>query len=627
MEEEIKSEFAHNGFSLDAKEEEEILKKCVTFCINYKMSASELVSCWEVYYLNMQIAEGVVQDSYMNGFLLFIQNEQKESIREEEPYLHTYYSNDVDMLLNDEHKDSIEEVDGARISGTYPDESYDFSSPSRVATPGTNGKLSSGKPSATKVHHMTPFGQRTNKFVLQFEFNPPKVENGRKEGEIDDSEDDVIRRVKPIKRCSLHVRELGPKPGCRFMYDRIKDRFESLEGRIRRLATALLASGSFDEIVDATSASQNNLFSVGMVCCDGDGRLNEKSIILQCSVEHSGGRRVRLDLQKLVQYSVFPGQVVGVTGHNPSGHCFVVSKLVDSFPLLGPPHVNYPPAKRPAIDPEPDLMTDSAAPRELSLIIAAGPFCTSDNLFYEPFVELLSYARRNQSHLLLLGPFVDSEHPQIKKGTVDKTFDEIFDAEILERLQDYCEDMGSSARVILLPSTRDANHDFVFPQPPFDISTSKNHNHQVSCLSNPGIFSANEVTVGCCTMDVLKQLSSEEISRLPTDGTQSDRLGRLATHILNQRSFYPLYPPSVGVPLDLSLTPEALQIQSIPDILILPSDLAPFVKVLSFGPEESMMQCMCLNPGRLAKGINGGTFLTVNYNGDPGKSTASIMRI
>uniref|UniRef100_A0A5K0ZWY2 Uncharacterized protein n=1 Tax=Nymphaea colorata TaxID=210225 RepID=A0A5K0ZWY2_9MAGN len=28
MEEEIKSEFAHNGFSLDAKEEEEILKKC-----------------------------------------------------------------------------------------------------------------------------------------------------------------------------------------------------------------------------------------------------------------------------------------------------------------------------------------------------------------------------------------------------------------------------------------------------------------------------------------------------------------------------------------------------------------------------------------------------------------------
>ncbi|XP_031481556.1 uncharacterized protein LOC116251423 [Nymphaea colorata] len=81
----------------------------------------------------------------------------------------------TNWLLNDEHKDRIEEVDGARLSGTYPDESYAFSSPSRVATRGTNGKLSPGKPSPTKAHHMTPFGQRTNTFVLQFEFNLPKA--------------------------------------------------------------------------------------------------------------------------------------------------------------------------------------------------------------------------------------------------------------------------------------------------------------------------------------------------------------------------------------------------------------------------------------------------------------------
>lgn len=29
---------------------------------------------------------------------------------------------------------------------------------------------------------------------------------------------------------------------------------------------------------------------------------------------------------------------------------------------------------------------------------------------------------------------------------------------------DYTEYVGSTARVILVPSTRDANHDFVFPQ-------------------------------------------------------------------------------------------------------------------------------------------------------------------
>lgn len=29
------------------------------------------------------------------------------------------------------------------------------------------------------------------------------------------------------------------------------------------------------------------------------------------SVEHSGGQRVRLELQKLDQFSIFPGQVYG----------------------------------------------------------------------------------------------------------------------------------------------------------------------------------------------------------------------------------------------------------------------------------------------------------------------------
>lgn len=32
------------------------------------------------------------------------------------------------------------------------------------------------------------------------------------------------------------------------------------------------------------------------------------------------------------------------------------------------------------------------------------------------------------------------------------------------QLQDYVEYIGSHARVILVPSMRDANHDFVFPQ-------------------------------------------------------------------------------------------------------------------------------------------------------------------
>lgn len=35
-------------------------------------------------------------------------------------------------------------------------------------------------------------------------------------------------------------------------------------------------------------------------------------------------------------------------------------------------------------------------------VIAAGPFTTTDNLLFEPLVELLAYASRKQPQLLLL---------------------------------------------------------------------------------------------------------------------------------------------------------------------------------------------------------------------------------
>ncbi|KAK2363444.1 putative protein phosphatase 2C [Trifolium repens] len=52
----------------------------------------------------------------------------------------------------------------------------------------------------------------------------------------------------------------------------------------------------------------------------------------------------------------------------------------------------------------------------------------------------------------------------IKKGTVDGNFDEIFHFEVLMKLEDYVESMGSIVLVFLVPSIRVANHDFDFPQ-------------------------------------------------------------------------------------------------------------------------------------------------------------------
>ncbi|XP_078441934.1 DNA polymerase alpha 2 isoform X3 [Wolffia australiana] len=562
MEDEIKSEFQRSGFSLD--DEAQVLQQCLAFCINYNLSPSDLVSHWEVYYLNRQLSGLAVEAAHMSGFQSHILNEQKESMIREESGMHIYSSNDMHTLVKDEDIVGDENLPSTPI---FLSETQNLDSDNTMETSQAKER-SSSKRASTNSNRLTPFGQRTNKFVAQFSLNPQNTENGHNE-QIEEDEDIVIRRVKPADMCTLKIHCSEPRPGCRFMYDKIEDKFIALESRIKKGISDFVASGLHGEPTDATLASQKNIFTVGMICCDGEGRMNKNSVSLQGSAEQSGGQRIRLDLEKLKTYSVFPGQIV-----------------------------------------------------------AAGPFTTSDNLLFEPLAELLAYASRKSPQLLvLIGPFIDSEHPEIKNGTANTSFDDIFKVEIISRLQDYVELMGSAVRVVLLPATRDANHDHVFPQPAFEIFPPEEIKNQISCLSNPCVFSANEVVVGGCSVDILKHLSSEEIAQITPETSGGDRLGRLAHHVLAQRSFYPLYPPSTEVPLDLSLAPEALAISAAPDVLLMPSDLAPFVKVLAAEEGEAGRRCAWVNPGRLAKGIGGGTFAELLFDASPDQATATVVRI
>lgn len=67
----------------------------------------------------------------------------------------------------------------------------------------------------------------------------------------------------------------------------------------------------------------------------------------------------------------------------------------------------------------------------VSMVVAAGPFTTTEDLTYEPLQELLKYCMQQRpQQLLLAGPFVDAQHPDIEKGLVDRTFQQIFGDEV-----------------------------------------------------------------------------------------------------------------------------------------------------------------------------------------------------
>ncbi|XP_074932755.1 DNA polymerase alpha subunit B [Phalacrocorax aristotelis] len=92
-------------------------------------------------------------------------------------------------------------------------------------------------------------------------------------------------------------------------------------------------------------------------------------------------------------------------------------------------------------------------------------------------------------------------------------------------------------------------------------------------------------------------MGAEEIS---SSSGISDRFTRILKHILTQRSYYPLYPPSEELNVDYESFYSYSSLPVTPDVLVTPSELRYFVK--------DVLGCVCINPGRLTKGQVGGTY-------------------
>ena len=385
--------------------------------------------------------------------------------------------------------------------------------------------------------------------------------------------------------------------------------------------------------------SPDMVWVCGRVVCDAsEGRINKQSVMLE------GSRRearylVKLDLTDLSAYSLFPGQVVLVEGVNASGRVMVAKRLVEGFP-----------ADCPTTTPERLLeyhhSTMFQGGQALKVVTAAGPFTTSDSLRYDPLEDLLSLVLTQKPDVLvLMGPFVDVTQPLLAGGDImidadedeesvqtgavnGSSYEVVFIKKIrgaLEALFNMEADHGTIAtNIILVPSLNDAHHECVFPQPPFgdrdrvdseifsgqplgvlDIPFSRENDirKRVHLMPNPCMFRVNEVLFGVTSTDALFSLSSDEVSQ----NIGTNRLDRLAAHLLQQQSFAPQFPAPANVTAQLDLRyAKHWHMKTSPDVLIAPSKLAYMAR--------EVVGTLVVNPGHLTKGSNGGTYAELNIH-------------
>lgn len=153
---------------------------------------------------------------------------------------------------------------------------------------------------------------------------------------------------------------------------------------------------------------------------------------------------------------------------------------------------------------------------------------------------------------------------------------------------------SSEIDVLVISSSQDAHGTTIYPTHPYCL---RSHYKNLRFLPDPCTVKINGVTVGISSTDIFSHILDAELSALVSNNCSlkifrsnqgfsmtasrnvGDRIKRVANYLFHQSSFYPLYPPSNQVSLDVGLTHKYASLDVVPNILIISSALKPFVRV------------------------------------------------
>ncbi|RYC60309.1 hypothetical protein CHU98_g5915 [Xylaria longipes] len=382
-----------------------------------------------------------------------------------------------------------------------------------------------------------------------------------------------------------------------------------------------------DEFGSAASQSTTEIVAVGRIASDSsEGKLNDASLVLETSRRTGNGRRIPLKLDKLNGcYQFFPGQIVAFRGINSSGQEFLVREVLD-IPLLhsaasAPAAIE---GHRERLRGGPDAMDSDDEPAPLNIIFGSGPYSADDNLDFEPLHAICSQAADTYADVLILtGPFIDVDHPLIATGDFDlpeeamaepdtATMSTVFKYMISPALNRLVAS-NPHVTILLIPSVRDIIDKHVsWPQEPFprkDLGLPKT----ARIVGNPMTLSINEMVLGISSQDILWDLRHEEL--VGAKPVTPDLLSRISRYLIEQRHYFPIFPPvdrsklpkagtAEGIPTGAGLDTSYLKLGEMvnvrPDVVVVPSALPPFARVVK--------SVLVINPGYLSKRRGAGTY-------------------
>ncbi|KAJ2719487.1 DNA-directed DNA polymerase alpha subunit pol12 [Coemansia sp. Benny D115] len=635
-----------------AKLESDALAECQSICKTYGMNASDMFIHWQTYLINRHGGEAGIQPTRerLLEVRAIINQEHERNAQQQQQRGGIggagFSSQGGKLMRNKERthydKNTVEGLLQGMVSGSQRDPLQTPRSTKRVGL--LKGNASTMRNRNTMFSPMSPsvfaepspsalrYSKRTNmgrtEASLNPEFPPLKLAENDNPVTVCDlyaemAEAEMISSDESDSEVVGGVDGQGNEDGARmnqpkrirpmrYMFEKMGTRTEIINRRIERMAIDTKSKYKIEALANPTYPHQETVTAVGRVLnislADGGDSgvpapISNDTLYLETSRRLGNGRRVPLDVQSVASFSLFPGQVVAVEGKNLKGTEFSVSQF-RPLPLL----------------PHPSIEEREQEVRPFTTVVASGPYTLSDNCEYEPLGDLITHIiDAAPGAVFLLGPFVSENHPMLRDGQIDMLPEEIFQSKISPQLERLREGLPATSLVYLVPSTDEICYPYVsYPQPAFsrELMGHLGVPTGIESLSNPAQVSVNGVVFAVANIDTLFHLAKEEVSRLPS---MSDRLPRLAWHLVEQRHFYPLAVPPIDCAGILASHDSKLRMQVMPDVLITPSQLKQFVRV-----HENVV---LLNPGYTTMRMSGGTFAKISVHAKDSIEGSDMMML
>lgn len=253
---------------------------------------------------------------------------------------------------------------------------------------------------------------------------------------------------------SCKIVSLNAQPNYKYMFQKMIDLCDILNDAVEEFADKIMQQheSEINSFAPCSAPCQGEVSVVGRIRSENSARLSPNGVVLEGDRTHSFGRNVNLELSNLNEYSIFPGQIVAICGTNPSGKKLVANKLFT--PKLVPGKV---------VAAEPVAFINNSLSKT-SIIIASGPFTTSDTLTYEPLMDLINIVKKNTPNMtVLIGPLIDANHKEVQSNSLSESFSEL-SSKYIKTIRS---ELETYTQVVFIPSVFDVFHHPVYPQPPY----------------------------------------------------------------------------------------------------------------------------------------------------------------